>query len=339
MKEKKSYNIDWENISKYLSGEMEEMEKVTFEQLMDSNPEYAQALVSSKKDLYQIDKIHEIQNHFNTDSAWSSVKSRIVDTKKSTKENEVPVFSMSNWKKLLQLAAMFLLIIGLGYASFQVYTHNSLYQTFASKSNETRKTIVLADGSKVTLNANSRLVYPKEFRGKERRVQLKGEAFFNISKNPNKPFIISVENAEIKVLGTSFSVMSKSDHVEVLVETGKVQFARTSNPAEKLILEKGDFGVLMDSSIQKTSMKDENYLSWKTRKLVFKNMPLKAVSEVIDRTYQVQIRFEDSAIMKNNINTSFDDTPLDDVLENLCLPYHLTYEKNGNQILIHKIME
>jgi len=339
MKERKSYNINWEHISKFLSGEMDEIERMAFKKLIDSDPEYAKALASSKKDLYQIDKVQEIQNQFKTDKAWSSVKSRIMLTKKSSVNTENQIFAKSNWKKLLQLAAMFLLVIGIGYASFQIYKQHSLNQTFTSKNHESRKIILLADGSKVTLNAGSEIVYPKVFKGKERRIQLKGEAFFNISKNRNKPFIISVENAEIKVLGTSFNVIAKNSQVEVLVESGKVQFARTNNPNDKLILEKGDFGVLIDSSIKKTSLKDENYLSWKTRKLVFKNMPLKAVSKIIDRTYQVQIRFEDTVIMKNNINTSFNDSPLDDVLENLCRPFHLTYEKNGNQIIIRKLTE
>ena len=338
MKKGTSHNIEWENISKFLSGEMNEEERIAFEKLIDSNPEYAKIVAASENDLNLIHEANKIQNSFNIDSAWSSVKSRLKTTEQTNKET--PVIPILRWKKFVQVAAMLIITIGIGFASYQVYIDKiAPYQSIASQLNETGKSITLADGSKITLNGESKLVFPREFKGNERRVQLTGEAFFDIAKNPESPFIISVNNAEVKVLGTSFNIKASNDQVEVLVETGKVQFSITKEPGKHLILKKGDFGVLQKNELEKVAMRDENYLSWKTQKMVFKNTYLGEVAKVIDRTYHVEIQFQDTGIMKLPIHTTFNQTPLDEVLENLCLPFNLTYKKSGNQIIIKKRLE
>jgi len=337
MREKKSHKIEWEIISKYLSGEMSAEEKLAFEKLIDSNPEYAEIVAASDKDLGLIHEVNEIQQKFNVDSAWSAVKLNLSDLKKENASRVIPVFSLQNAKKLTQIAAMLIITIGLCFASYRIYTNKlTTYQSISSEINESGKSIILADGSIVTLNGKSELVYKKSFTENERRVKLTGEAFFTIAKNPAKPFIISVDKAEVKVLGTSFNVNASNKQVEVLVETGKVQFSLTKEPTNKIILEKGDFGILQEDFLRKTAQNDENYLSWKTQLMVFKAMSLHDVAKVINRTYQVNIEFTDTAIQNLLITTSFNQTPLNDVLENLCRPHNLTYEKNGHQILLKK---
>ncbi len=337
MEENTSHKIEWEIISKYLSGEMSAEEKLAFEKLIDSNPEYAEVVSASNKDLGIIQEVNEVQQQFNVDAAWLAVRSNLSDPKINNIRKAVPLFSIQNTRKLIQIAAMFIVTIGLAFASYHIYTNQlAPYQSISSELNESGKSITLADGSIVTLNGKSELVYERSFTGNERRVKLTGEAFFTIAKNPEKPFIISVENAEVKVLGTSFNVNAYNKHVEVLVETGKVQFSLTKEPNNKIILEKGDFGVLQEDFLEKRVQSDENYLSWKTQLMVFKAMSLHDVAKVINRTYQVNIEFNDTAIQNLPITTSFNQTPLMDVLENLCRPHNLTYEKNGNQITLKK---
>lgn len=337
MKENTSHKIEWEIISKYLSGEMSEEEKLAFKKLIDSNPRYAEIVSASDKDLSLIQEVNEVQQQFNVDVAWSTVRSNLSDPKKNTTSKVVPVFSLQNTRKLLQIAAMLVITIGLGFASYHIYTDKlAPYQSISSELNESGKSITLADGSIVTLNGKSKLVYERSFTGNTRQVKLTGEAFFTIAKNPAKPFIISVGNAEVKVLGTSFNVNASNKHVEVLVETGKVQFSLAKEPNNKIILEKGDFGILQDDLLEKIIQRDENYLSWKTQLMVFKAMSLQDVAKVINRTYQVNIEFNDTAIQNLPITTSFNQTPLTDVLENLCRPHNLTYEKNGHQIILKK---
>lgn len=337
MKEETSHNIEWEIISKYLDGEMSAEERLDFEKLIDSNPEYAATVAASHNDLNLIQEVNKIQNQFDVDKAWSSVKSNINYEPEVKNTRTINFFSYQNAQKLIQIAAMIIVVIGLGFGSFHIYTNNfAQYQSIASQLGETGKSIILADGSVVTLNGESKLVYSRSFDGVERRVQLTGEAFFDIAKNAEKPFIISVGDAEVKVLGTSFNVNSSNKHIEVLVESGKVQFSVTKEPSKSVFLEKGDFGILREDQLEKTSQHDENYLSWKTQLMVFKAMSLSDVAKVINRTYQVNIHFNDTSIQNLPITTSFDKTPLNDVLENLCRPHKLTYEKNGTEIILKK---
>ena len=337
MKQNTSHTIEWEIISKYLSGEMSAEEKLNFEKLMDSNPEYAEIVAASNKDLELIQDVKEIQQKFKVDSAWTNVRSKLSESKLDNSKNTISIFSAQNARRIVQLAAMVVITIGLGLASYHIYTDKiAPYQSISSELNESGKTITLADGSSITLNGKSSLTYPRIFGSNERRVKLTGEAFFDIAKNPNKPFIISVENAEIKVLGTSFNVNATTNHVEVLVETGKVKFSLVKDPNKAILLEKGDFGVLSENLLNKTSQNDENYLSWKTQLMVFKAMSLHNVAKVINRTYQVNIQFSDTAIQKLPITTTFNQTPLDEVLESLCRPHNLSYEKSGVRIIIKK---
>lgn len=329
MKNETSHNIEWEIISKYLSGEMSEEEKVAFKKVIDSNPEYAQIVAASEKDLGLVEDVMQIREQYNADIAWNKVNGQITNRKNGKKIT-------LNAKKILQFAAMIIVVIGLGLISNKVYNdYLSPYQTFISQANESNKSIVLADGSTVTLNGEAKLVYPRKFNDDTRNVSLEGEAFFDIAKNPNKAFIITAKNAEIKVLGTSFNVIAKDDKVEVLVKTGKVKFSEINNK-ESVILEKGDFAILKESLLSKSLMNDDNYLSWKTQKMVFRRMELKEVAKVIERTYHVQIQFESDEIAKEKINTTFDQESLSHVLNNICMSFNLTYEKKGQTIILKK---
>ena len=332
MKNETSHSIEWENISKYLSGEMNAEERTAFEKLIDSNPEYAQIVAASEKDLSLVKDVMQIRKEYNADIAWNKVNSRISspDTKNRL------LWANSNLKRVIQLAAMIVVVIGLGLISNKVYKdYLSPYKTFISKAHESSKSIILSDGSTVTLNGEAKLFYPRKFKADTRNVSLEGEAFFDIAENPNKAFTITAKGAEIKVLGTSFNVIANDNKVEVLVESGKVQFSEINNE-KSVILEKGDFAILKENSLNKTLMNDDNYLSWKTQKMVFRGMQLKDVAKVIERTYHVQVQFESDDIASENINTTFDQDPLNDVLDRLCMSLSLTYEKKGNTVTFKK---
>lgn len=329
MKNETSHNIEWEIISKYLSGEMSEEEKAAFKKVIDSNPEYAQIVAASEKDLGLVEDVMQIKEQYNADIAWNKVNGQITNKKSGKK---IPL----NAKRVLQFAAMIIVVIGLGLISNKVYNdYLSPYQTFISQAHESNKSIVLADGSTIILNGEAKLVYPRKFNDVTRNVSLEGEAFFDIAKNPNKAFIITAKDAEIKVLGTSFNVIAKDDKVEVLVKSGKVKFSEINNK-ESVILEKGDFAILKESLLSKSLMNDDNYLSWKTQKMVFRSMELKEVAKVIERTYHVQIQFESDEIEKKQISTTFDQESLSHVLNNICMSFNLTYEKKGQTIILKK---
>ncbi len=328
-----SHTLDWEIISKYLSGEMTESEREVFEAEMAVNPSYAEAIKASGKDLTHAD-LYLANEAFDSEDAWSNVKKRIVN--KADESSRFTFSTPSPFKTFFRLAASIIILFGIGLLAQTTYTQLYPNKTFVCEMNEASKSITLNDGSVITLNSNSKLIYPRKFKDNERRVKLVGEAFFDIAKNPNKAFIINAKNAEVKVLGTSFNINAATNKVEVLVKTGKVQFSSITKPDKKLILTPGDFASLQESTLEKIITRDDNYLSWKTRQMIFRDTKLQEVAKVLNRTYQVQIRFEEAELKNLPLTTTFDHDPLDHILNYMCIPFNLVYEKKGNQILIKK---
>lgn len=329
-----SHTLDWEIISKYLSGEMTESELEVFEAELAVNPSYAEAVKASGKDLEHAD-IYLANEAFDSEKAWANVKQRI-----GTKKEAIPQYTISKpspFKTFFRLAASVIILLGIGLLAQTTYTHLYPNKTFVCESNETNKSITLEDGSVITLNSDSKLIYPRKFKTGERRVELVGEAFFDIAKNPKKPFIIKAQDAEVKVLGTSFNINATTNNkVEVLVKTGKVQFSSINKPSNKLILIPGDFASLQESKLEKTVTRDDNYLSWKTRQIIFRDTKLYEVAKVLGRTYQVQIRFQEAELENLALNSTFDHEPLENILNYMCSPFNLVYEKKGKIILIKK---
>lgn len=329
MKQEFSHTLDWESISKYLSGEMTEAEREVFEGEMAKDPSYAEAIKASEKDLILADS-YLAKEAFDSQEAWNNI-----NTKLSSKQNN-KIKRLSPLKHFMKIAASIIILFGIGLLAQTTYKHLYSNKTVVCAANEVSKSITLNDGSVITLNANSKLIYPRKFGTDERRVELSGEAFFDIAKNPNKAFIINAKNAEVKVLGTSFNINAATNKVEVLVKTGKVQFSSINKPNSKLILTPGDFASLQESNLERLVNRDDNYLSWKTRQIIFKNTELQEVAKVLNRTYQVQISFENKELKNLPLTTTFDHDPLDVILHSMCSPFNLVYEKKGKQILIKK---
>ena len=151
--------------------------------------------------------------------------------------------------------------------------------------------IVLADGSEVWINSRSELEFPSRFTGSERRVRLKGEAYFEVAKNATKPFIVEVQDKEVRVLGTSFNVSDYADKFVTTLVTGKVQ-VRTDHrdyvldPSMQIRVE-GD-KVLVD----KVDVKE--FTAWKDGLFVFKKRRLQEVMDVLSRWYDVDVFYQNS---------------------------------------------
>jgi len=333
MKKEFSHTLDWEIISKYLSGEMTESELEVFEAEMAVNSSYAEAIKASGNDLTHAD-LYLANEAFDSKEAWNNVRNRL--TNNQSNKPKIKIMKPSPFKSFMRVAASIIILFGIGLLAQTTYTKLYPNKTFVCEQGEINKSITLEDGSIITLNANSKLIYPKKFSKNERRVKLIGEAFFDIAKNPNKAFIINAKDAEVKVLGTSFNINAATNKVEVLVKTGKVQFSSINKPGNKLILIPGDFASLQESNLEKVVSRDDNYLSWKTRQMIFRNTKLQEVAKVLNRTYQVQIHFKEADIKDLPLTTTFDHDHLDAILNYMCSPFNLVYEKKGKQILIKK---
>ncbi len=158
--------------------------------------------------------------------------------------------------------------------------------------------VVLSDGTKVWLNADSQLSYPSRFTGKERIVTLRGEAFFEVAKNEAYPFVVQTEQLSTKVLGTEFNVRnySASDtHVTLL--TGSVE-VRNANLSQTAVIQPGqDAHLTAGESFEVKEVDTDAYCLWRTGKFYFDDVTMLEVAKELGRWYNVDVMFNNRRAM------------------------------------------
>jgi len=253
-----------------------------------------------------------------------------IEAKKETKVVSLAIETASyNW---LKVAASVVLIIGVGLVVNYFSGQNSLtqYQTA-----ENTQEIILPDGSTVTLNNHSSLSYSDDFGETARSLSLSGEAFFDVTKDKEKPFIISTQKAQVQVLGTSFNVRAyeESELAEVVVTIGVVKFSK-NNSAEAVTLKAGDKGVLRSDQLINKVNEDVNFLAWKTRKLIFEEESLASVIETLNRTYQINISTGIDIPECAEVTVAFEQQTIEAILNVLKTTLDLEYKTDGDKIEI-----
>lgn len=251
----------------------------------------------------------------NIDSEWNRFKSNNFSQEKGR------VFSLFS-RASLKYAAVILLALFSG----SIYLLSSkTYQT----QNE-RQTISLSDGSIVQLNTHSSLEVSRMYNWFNRSMNLDGEAYFDVAKNPNKPFIIHSERANIEVLGTSFNFNSKSVNPKVSVTSGRVAFWN-GNRDEAIYLLKGDEGVLKGEKLSQQKIEDNNFLGWYDGNFDFKNEKLSSSLERLASYYQIEFEIENLEEVKDcNLTAQFHQNTLDEVLAELEILMNFKIEKINN---------
>lgn len=200
------------------------------------------------------------------------------------------------------------------------------------------KTVILPDGSTIVLNANSSISYPKEFTDSLRKVTLIGEAFFDIKRNINKPFIVEAENLKIKVLGTSFNVKSypKDEKIETTLVTGKVEVHKQNIEQNPIVLEPSERAVFdkKKSNIKVDKVDSNRIVAWQDGKLIFDNTPLKQVVLDLNRKYDVEFVIQSDSLLQYKYTGEFDNLELEEVLELLKISSPINYKYEENKIML-----
>ncbi len=184
------------------------------------------------------------------------------------------------------------------------------------------KQIVFQDGTSVYLGPGSTLSYPQKFAYAARKVSFSGEAYFDVASNKNWPFLITMPEAQIEVLGTSFNVTAyeQSAEINVFLNTGKIRFQTLGDPEtynmlpnESLVYNK------ITKSVKCQKGKYAAYTDWKNEKTIFDNTPLNHVLEVLKRKYDVCFEVAEPAInvLCYTIEIDFHNKSLEDVLKDL----------------------
>ena len=150
--------------------------------------------------------------------------------------------------------------------------------------------LVLSDGTTVYLNAESELRFPKQFRGKNRKVYLTGEGYFDVQRNEKQPFIVEVKQVEVRVLGTSFGIRAyaKEENVLTTLIQGRVNVEADGQQVELNPGQQADFNRGNDR-LTVAEVDVEQYVGWKDGRLVFDNKPLEFILEELGRWYSFDV--------------------------------------------------
>jgi len=263
------------------------------------------------------------------------------------------------WRKYT-VAASVVLLLGL---SFFYFHSNKLFFSFDKHelvTGLTKRSITLTDGTAVTLNASSKLIYPKTGYGNQREVYLEGEAFFDVAKNEKYPFIIHTTDMDIKVLGTSFNVRAYTDEqkTETSLISGAIEISLPKHPnkkirlnaKDKLILKKPQPSSVEDqvnnppvpalelAEITYYKPKDDTTIietSWLQNKLAFKNEKFEDIAKRLEKHFGVSIGFESPKVKEYKFNGVFVHENIQEILYALHLAAPFGYRIQGKKIQIY----
>jgi ferric-dicitrate binding protein FerR (iron transport regulator) len=193
---------------------------------------------------------------------------------------------------------------------------------------------LLPDGSKVFLNSGSRLSFPQKFAGTTREVALEGEAYFNVTHDPEKPFFVNTALARTKVLGTSFNVNAhKGKDVQITLIEGKVDVSCNGNIANLLPGEQALVG-MRDHSVVKRSVDVLEYVSWRNNVVYFKETKLIDAVAVLENWYDVDIAIQSESLKNCRITATYKSESLDNVLKSIQFLLGAKIDKHTNQTSI-----
>lgn len=250
------------------------------------------------------------------DADFERLERRIAQAEETPTAKVVAMKPKRNW---LAIAAAIALLVSAPLV-LRKYMGGSEMGRFATSDSPAARPVELADGSKVWLNAHSSIQFFTVNEGKERLVELTGEAFFEVAKNPERPFIVKNKLGDVTVLGTSFNVRNDDSNLtlEVNVSTGKVRL-QPSGSNQHLLLLANETGIFDQNknSLVKTGGAANNTAAWHTETLVFNNTALKEVLRKLGSLYGATLTLENQEVANCPITVTFEKTSLGEAMETL----------------------
>lgn len=251
---------------------------------------------------------------------------------------------------MLKIAAVFVVIAGVAWV-VNTYHHQRLEGSLTDivsndlivkeNANGVKTRIKLPDGTKVWLNSGSKISYPQAFSMDFRKVELEGEAFFDVHRDTSKPFIVKTRNVETRVLGTSFNVMAyERRNIAITVATGKVQVSSFDSESLKKSMidlvpnQQASFD-LTTGNINVNKIDASRFTAWKEGRLIFNEMKMDEVVQSLERWYGVKVFVQSESIKNCTISIEYTNETLVNVLDGFKYIFNIDYELiDGKKIIL-----
>lgn len=356
-------SISPELISRWLKNELTPDERVElgqFVQRSQANRQYVDEIVGVWK---MMDKLPGVQSHSVSDQ-WELLRQKItqqgneqqivgksniyqlpVSQYRYVQENEDPKKTRKVFSALRVFAVAATIIVMFG-SVLWISSRRPTVRRATVISNETfvvttknreRVTVRLSDGSEVYLNANSRLEVPQQFLDSVRTVQLEGQAFFAVARQPFRPFIVRSGSTVTQVLGTEFDVRKRGNKVRVVVKSGKVRLSREGS-AHGVELQKGEMSIAnADGAISLPTKVDiRKYVGWREGKLMFERTPLIEVMGELEQQFGFSFVLKDRELGRRRFTGTFTTDSLKEILSTLALALDVQIKQQKDSILVTK---
>lgn len=280
-----------------------------------------QRYYAEQKKLWDLLQLHQKMQKIDEHKAYQKISSQLFNKKKPNLVLQIQ-----------RVAAILLLpvLIFTGITYFQNNKRNQSPQVYHTAETPLgmRSSLILPDGTKVWLNAGSKLSYPVTFSEKFRTVSLSGEAYFEVKKHNKWPFMVNSGNMKIIVSGTSFNCNAYPENsvIETVLVEGLVTLKNQSSTVSKE-LRPGELAIFKKNTQQVTKTKTDlqKYVAWKTGKLMFRDDKMNLVVEKLERWYNVDFEIKDKEIADYIYTATFIDESLDQVLKMLSLSAPIRY--------------
>lgn len=325
---KASKHIGYDEMAAFLAGEYSADREQEIRAWIAASPEN-RSYYEECQQIFSMDLAGATHHSFDKQRAWEKVSARMdaVDT-----EETAISASPSSWPavKWLRVAAVITLLISAVLLIWQPFT-----KPVSITSGGGTEEYYLPDSTRIVLRGDSRVTYASGFNEHHRKVQLTGEAFFDVTSRPAMPFIIETKEARVQVIGTAFLVRENADSVLVQVTRGVVELrSRTDETA--VTLRKHEQGVLLhDRHIPvKTPMKETDQLYWGTRTLTFDREPLAEVFGRLEKLFGRKIAYDQAAIKECRISGVFKSQKFEEIMENMSLAMNFTYQIHQDTVTI-----
>ncbi len=340
-------SADWEAIARYYSGESTPDEAAAVRRWLEAHPAEASAL-SSLNDATAL-LASATPPDLDVEAALKRVSERrdaadVIAIGSRRPASRTPVraaMPARRWQPFaLPAAAAAVILIGGGlwWHSRQTggYTPASAAQTIATNVGQ-RDSVRLADGTRVLLAPESQLTVAMGYGNTVREVQLTGEAYFDVRHDAARPFVVHAGGADIRDLGTTFTVRAAGDQgVRVAVTSGSVSLApAAASPNAAVVLRPGDAGTLgLDGrTLVERGGTAEPDTAWTSGRLVFREAPVSSVRSELRRWYGIDL-VVDSSFVARHLSMTFDGESADRVLEVIALSLGAEVQRQGNTAVI-----
>ncbi|MDN3583157.1 FecR family protein [Mucilaginibacter flavus] len=354
-----------ELLTKKLADEIDAQELEEFNFLIANDEDCRQ-----QNNFFKAYWIKNEEQYSNSDLMFQRIRSKIiVPEADEPAEIETTFFKRSSVALWCSIAALLIVGIGLFAGYYLINNEAKKNETALLQQKETpsrvKSKIYLSDGSIVTLNSETTLKYPPSFKGPTREVYLTGEAFFDVAKDHQHPFIVHAGNMSIKVLGTAFNVKSYKNDIasETTLIRGAIEVTLADRPSDRIILKPNEKLILKSSTFKrhtlyrhlvaqtpdsaKTSYALTNltYLrsndttvvetSWVNNRLVFKDEDFTEIANKMERWYGVKIKFKNSAAKDFHFTGVFERESVTQALSALQLIESFSYKYKNETVYIY----